>query len=407
MYDTREATLCRASSAVLFEDCPGPRHCVRPSMSTIPAGSPVRPTPRMRGTETDANGCSKERRPGDAMTVQQIADLLGAAAEGDREREIRGVNTPESASGSEIAFVEGSQAAKAAEHSRAGCLIVGLDAPAVTVPALIRVPQPRNAFARVLRSLCPPPRPAAGMHPTAQVAATAVLGEGVSIGPYAVVGEAVKIGDRTVVSARVTIGEGSKLGADCVLHPGVVIYRDVQVGDRAILHAGCVLGSDGFGFVLEKGRYEKFPQVGGVEIGDDVEIGANSCVDRAALGMTVIGDGTKLDNLVHIGHNCQLGKHVVIAAQTGLSGGVVVEDYVVMGGQVGVSEKARIETQAVIGAQCGILPYKVLGAKQTFWGTPSRPHREHLHKLALVNRLPKIVEQVEDLGKRVKALEQE
>ena len=149
------------------------------------------------------------------------------------------------------------------------------------------------------------------------------------------------------------------------------------------------------GSFSKNGKYEKFPQIGRVEIGNDVEIGANACVDRGALGATVIGDGTKLDNLVHIGHNCRLGRHVVIAAQTGLSGGVVVEDYVVMGGQVGISEKARIETRAIVGAQCGILPYKVLEAGQTYWGTPSRPHREHLQRLALVNRLPKLVAEME------------
>jgi UDP-3-O-[3-hydroxymyristoyl] glucosamine N-acyltransferase len=184
-----------------------------------------------------------------------------------------------------------------------------------------------------------------------------------------------------------------------------VIYHGVTVGDRAILHAGCVLGSDGFGFVFEGGKYEKFPQIGRVEIGNDVEIGANACIDRGALGSTVIGDGTKLDNLVHVGHNCRLGRHIVIAAQTGLSGGVVVEDYVVMGGQVGISERARIETRAVVGAQCGILPYKVLEAGQTYWGTPSRPHREHLQRLALVNRLPRLFAEMEELRRRLAALE--
>jgi len=263
------------------------------------------------------------------------------------------------------------------------------------------VPKPRNAFIRVLRELHPPHRPAAGVHPRAEVAQDAQLGEGVSAGPYAAIEAGARIGPRTVIAAGAHIGRNSVVGADCQVHARVVVYHDVRIGDRVSLHAGCVIGADGFGYALEGGRYEKFPQIGGVEIANDVEIGANACVDRGALGDTVIGEGTKLDNLVHIGHNCRLGKHVVIAAQTGLSGGVVVEDYVVMGGQVGISEKARIGAKAVVGAQCGILPYKKLEAGETFWGTPSRPHREHLQRLALVNRLPKLFKEVEELRRRL------
>ena len=158
----------------------------------------------------------------------------------------------------------------------------------------------------------------------------------------------------------------------------MTIYDQVAIGDRAILHSGCVLGADGFGFVLAGDHYEKFPQIGRVDIGNDVEIGANSCVDRAALGVTEIGDGTKLDNMVHIGHNCRIGRHVVIAAQTGLSGGVVVEDYAVIGGQVGIGDKARIETGAVLGSGCGILTSKIVRKGQVVWGTPARPLKEHL-----------------------------
>jgi UDP-3-O-[3-hydroxymyristoyl] glucosamine N-acyltransferase len=340
------------------------------------------------------------------MRVEQIAGLLGAPFEGDGALEITAGNDLSLAGPSEIAFAEGDKAAQSAAASQAGCLLAGQQTAIPAGRTVIRVAKPRNAFARVLRQLHPEARPKPGIHPTAVVAASARIGKDVAIGPHAVIGEWVELGAGTIVEAGVNIGEGSKLGAGCRVYPAVVIYPGVTVGDRAILHAGCVLGSDGFGFVLEAGKYEKFPQLGRVEIGDDVEIGANACVDRGALGATVIGDGTKLDNLVHIGHNCRLGRHVVIAAQTGLSGGVVVEDYVVMGGQVGISEKARIETRAVVGAQCGILPYKVLESGQTFWGTPSRPHREYLQRLALVNRLPKIVAEMEALRARLEALEE-
>jgi UDP-3-O-[3-hydroxymyristoyl] glucosamine N-acyltransferase len=339
------------------------------------------------------------------MKVEQIAGLLGARFEGDGGLEITAGNDVGAAGPTDLAFAEGEQASRTAAASRAGCLLAGEETVIPAGRTVIRVAKPRNAFARVLRQLHPQTPPAPGIHPTAVVAPSAAIGVEVSIGPHAVIGESAGVGARSVIGVGVTVGEGSKLGEDCRVYPGVVIYPGVTVGDRAILHAGCVLGSDGFGFVFESGKYEKFPQIGRVEIGNDVEIGANACVDRGALGATVIGDGAKLDNLVHIGHNCRLGRHVVIAAQTGLSGGVVVEDYVVMGGQVGISEKARIETRAVVGAQCGILPYKVLAAGQTYWGTPSRPHREHLQRLALVNRLPKLFAEMETLRVRLERLE--
>ncbi len=156
-----------------------------------------------------------------------------------------------------------------------------------------------------------------------------------------------------------------------------------------MLHAGVVIGADGFGYVLTDGIYENFPQIGRVEIGDRVEIGANSCVDRAALGVTRIGDGTKLDNLVHVGHNCQIGRNVVVAAQTGFSGGVVVEDYAVIGGQVGIGDKARIESGAILGSGSGVLTSKIVRAGQPMWGTPARPLKQHLEQLAVLSRMAK------------------
>jgi UDP-3-O-[3-hydroxymyristoyl] glucosamine N-acyltransferase len=189
------------------------------------------------------------------------------------------------------------------------------------------------------------------------------------------------------------------------VHANVTIYSGVTIGDRAVLHSGCVLGADGFGFVRSGDRYEKFPQIGRVQIGDDVEIGANSCVDRAALGVTEIGDGTKLDNMVHIGHNCSIGRHVVIAAQTGLSGGVVVEDYAVIGGQVGIGDKARIESGAVLGSGCGILTSKIVRKGQVVWGTPARPLKEHLEQLANLSRLPELRKQVRELDRRARESE--
>jgi UDP-3-O-[3-hydroxymyristoyl] glucosamine N-acyltransferase len=190
-----------------------------------------------------------------------------------------------------------------------------------------------------------------------------------------------------------------------MLHANVSIYDDVDIGRGVILHSGCVIGADGFGFVLENNRYEKFPQIGRVEIGDFVEIGANSCVDRAALGTTHIGEGTKLDNMVHVGHNCRIGRHVVVAAQTGFSGGVVVEDYAVIGGQVGIGDKARIESHAVLGSGCGILSSKIVRAGQVVWGTPARPLKQHLEQLAYVARLPEMHDELGEIKRRISDLE--
>ena len=195
------------------------------------------------------------------------------------------------------------------------------------------------------------------------------------------------------------IGAGVRIGANCILHANVTIYNGVTIGDRAVLHSGVVLGADGFGFILQGDHYEKFPQIGRVEIGNDVEIGANSCIDRAALGITQIGDGAKLDNMVHIAHNCRIGRHVVIAAQTGLSGGVVVEDYAVIGGQVGIGDKARIESGAVLGSGCGILTSKIVRKGQVVWGTPARPLKEYLEQLANLARLPKLRKEVAEVEK--------
>ncbi len=339
------------------------------------------------------------------MTASEIAEQLGAPVEGDGGREILSGNSLERAAESEIAFAEGDEREKAAGESRAGCLLVRPGVGGLDGRTVIRVPKPRNTFARVLRWLHPEAAPVPGVHPTAIVAESAELDQGVSVGPHAVIGEGARIGRNTQVSAQATIGERSILGAECRVHPGVAVSHDVAIGDRVTLHAGAVIGADGFGFAFEDDHYEKFPQTGTVEIGNDVEIGANSCVDRAALEKTVIGDGAKLDNLVHIGHSCRIGRHVVIAAQTGLSGGVVVEDYVVMGGQVGIGEKAHIGERAVVGGQCGILPHRRIEAGVTVWGTPSRPHGEYLRKLALFSRLPKLVAELKALGKRIAVLE--
>jgi len=339
------------------------------------------------------------------MRVRELAEWLGATFEGDGEKDVTRAAPLETAGAAELSFVGNRKAAKIAESSAAGCLIVPLEFPNPASRTVIRSAEPRTAFARAVSRLHPASPAPEGIHPTAVVADTAELGPGVSIGALVAVGENTRIGAGCRIGAGSVIGSRVSLGERSVLHSSVTIYDDVDVGARAVLHAGCVLGADGFGFALTGDHYEKFPQVGRVVIGDDVEIGANSCVDRAALGVTWIGDGTKLDNMVHVAHNCRIGRHVVVAAQTGFSGGVVVEDYVVVGGQVGIGDKARIESRAVLGSGCGVLTSKIVRAGEVVWGTPARPLREHLEQLAGLGRIPQMRKELAELRKRLDELE--
>ncbi len=349
-------------------------------------------------------GCEREMAEGVSLRVSEIADRLKAAWEGEGDCVINGVAPLESAGASGISFVGNRKAAAVAAQSKAGCLLVTAEFPKGRT--LIRVADPRAAFAAVIALLRPPKGFTPGIHPTAIIAKGVQIPASVGIGPYVTIGAGSRIGERACIGAGCAIGSNVRIGPDCLLHAGVSIYDDVTLGHRVILHSGCVLGADGFGFVRASDHYEKFPQIGTVEIGDDVEIGANSCVDRAALGVTQIGDGAKLDNMVHIAHNCRIGRHVVIAAQTGLSGGVVVENYAVIGGQVGIGDKARIETGAVLGSGCGILTSKIVRKGQVVWGTPARPLKEHLEQLANLARLPELRKQVAELKEKSRKKEE-
>jgi len=253
---------------------------------------------------------------------------------------------------------------------------------------LVRVRDPRGAFAKVIWALAPPAAAKAGIHPTAVVGEGCVIAEDATVGPYCVLGE------------RVEVGAGAHLVAN------VTVYAETVIGARTIVHGGAVVGADGFGFIFDKGRHEKFPQIGRVVIGNDVEIGANTTIDRAALGVTSIGDGTKLDNLVHIGHNCRIGRHVLIVAQTGIAGGSVVEDYAVIGGQVGIGDNVTVKARAIVGSGAGILTGKILkGDGEVYWGTPARPLKEYLEGQANVTKIPALKREVADLRARLAELE--
>ena len=337
------------------------------------------------------------------MLVREIATLLDVAFDGDGDVDIRGVAPLDVARPTELAFVATRKGTDAALVSAAGALLVPLDFDADAGRPLIRVKEPRAAMARVIEKLYPRRESAPGVHASAVLGPGVVLGHGVHVGPHASIGAAVHIGDGAQIGAGCSLGDYARIGERTVLHPNVTVYSNSTIGKRCVIHAGAVVGADGFGFVLRDGMWENFPQVGRVEIGDDVELGANTCVDRAAMGVTSIGSGTKLDNMVHIGHNCKIGRHVVIAAQTGLAGGVEVEDYAVIGGQVGIGDKARIEKGAILGSGAGVLTSKIVRGGQVLWGTPARPLKDHLEQLAALSRLPKVLKEWQELKRRLGA----
>ncbi len=339
------------------------------------------------------------------LTVAQLAELCGGRAEGNTRIEIHAANALETAEPTQLGFVGNSRNAAAAETSQAGCLLVPLEFDNSSGRTIVRVQNPRTAFARAIIVLHPDQTPVSAIHPTASICLSAQIGTDCYIGPNVVIGERVVIGNKCIIHAGCVLENDSILGNDCILHPNVTIYPKIHIGNSVILHAGCVIGADGFGFAFNGAHYEKFPQIGNVEIADNVELGANTCVDRAALGVTYIGEGTKLDNLVHVAHNCRIGKHVVIAAQTGLSGSVTIGDYAVLAGQVGIADKATIHAKSILGAQAGVLSSKVVRESEPLWGTPARPLKEYLRQLAALRRLPELFKEMKELRARLEAME--
>jgi UDP-3-O-[3-hydroxymyristoyl] glucosamine N-acyltransferase len=336
------------------------------------------------------------------MRVQELAEIVDGRVAGDGATQIERIADLDHAGEGEIAYVDNEKMFAAAAESHASCLIVreGVEFPDRT---LIVVANPKLAFALVGAALHPAVRREPTIHPTAVVAETADIALSAYVGPNVCVGEHTHVGAYTRLEAGVVLGSNVTVGDDCVLHPNVVLYDGVSIGTRVILHAGVCLGADGFGYVRHDLGYTKFPQVGTVVIEDDVEIGAHSCVDRAALGRTRIGRGTKLDNMVHVGHNCDIGERVVIAAQTGISGSVVIEDDAVIGGQVGFGDHTRVQKGAVIGSKAGILPGKIV-RPGVWWGIPIQPLDQYKRMNAYINRLPEMRDHLKRLEAEIEEL---
>jgi len=337
------------------------------------------------------------------QSVTSLAELVVGTVIGDGDTLIQRIANLDTADENEIAYVESEKFFEAAQASKASCLIVPREHPELTKHTLIEVEHPKLAFSLIAATLHPAKKREPSIHSTASIADTADVALTAYLGPGVCVGNYSSVGTATRIEAGAVIGDNVVVGADCVIHPNVVLYDGVTVGDNVILHAGVCIGADGFGYVRDRMSYHKFPQIGTVVIEDDVELGAHTCVDRAALGRTRIGRGTKIDNMVHVGHNCDIGERVVIAAQTGISGSVVIEDDVVIGGQVGFGDHTRVQSGAIIGSKAGILPGKIV-RPGVWWGIPVQPLAEYKKMNAHLGRLPQMRDEIKELRKQVDEL---
>jgi len=335
-----------------------------------------------------------------AMRLNELAASIGAELRGNGDATATRVSSAARADADSLIFAEDAATLREALDSKAVAVLVTeeLASRAACAKPLLVMRQPRLGFARAARLLQMIDRKT-GTHISAIVASNAVLGEGVFIDAHAVVEDSAEIGAGSRIGAGSMIGAGAHIGKDCRIYPRVVLYPGVTMGDRVVVHAGAVLGADGFGYVRDAatGEYLQFPQQGRLVIEDDVEIGANTTVDRGALDETRIARGVKLDNLVHVGHNVRVGKNVVIAAQTGISGSSVIGDNAVLGGQIGIGDHADIGERVILGSQSGILPWKKLrGPGVVHWGTPAKPLKEYLKELAALARLARPRNKKED-----------
>ena len=321
-----------------------------------------------------------------AVTLGEIVDFVGGQYTGDRARAVKAVAALAEAGREQLTFLSNRKYVPQLERTKAGAVLVPKTLEGDN-DRWIRVDDPYFALAQIMtRWFSARPMPT-GVSEKAFIAATAKLGRNVAIGPFATIGEGVVVGDNVTVFPGVSIEAGSNIGDDCIIYPNVVIYDGTRVGRRCILHAGVIIGSDGYGFALNKGKHHKIPQIGIVRIEDDVEIGAGTTIDRAALGETVIGEGTKIDNLVQIGHNVKIGKHCLLVSQVGIAGSTELGDYVAVAGQSGFSGHLKIGHRVQVAAKSAVLEDVPDDTK--VMGSPAMPFKEFARRQAAVKRLAK------------------
>jgi UDP-3-O-[3-hydroxymyristoyl] glucosamine N-acyltransferase len=335
--------------------------------------------------------------------LRDLAERVGATVRGDGGRVVRGVATLEEAGPDDLTWASDAKFAEQVVASRAGAVLLPRGWGPTPMPALL-CENPEHVVLDVLAAFAPPSDlPVAGVHPTAVLAEGAQIGRDVAVGPYAVVGPGVRIGDRTVLAAQVVIGRDVSIGDDCVIWPGCVVRERCQIGSRVVLHPRVVIGADGFGYHFIDGQHRKIPQIGTVQIEDDVEIGAGSCVDRGKTGATVIGRGTKIDNLVQVGHNVRVGPGCILVAQVGIAGSSRLGRHVVLGGKVGIRDHVELGDGVQAAAYCGVS--KSFGPGTVINGIPAVENREYLRQQARVRKLGEVLDQLRDLDRRVSQLE--
>lgn len=334
------------------------------------------------------------------MTAREISGLLGGELVGDGDVVVTRLRSILSAGKGDVTFLARATYAARARASQASVILVGRDWKEPLLQTLIRVDNPSADFQRLTEATAPPPvKFAPGIHPTAVIAADAKLGKDVSIQPCAVIETGAEIGEGTVIGAYTYVGHEAKVGAQCILYPHVVVRDRCLVGNRVILHPGVVIGADGFGYDSGPQGHKKIPQLGIVEIQDDVEIGANSTVDRARFDRTIIGQGTKIDNLVQVGHNCVVGRHCIICSQVGVSGSCVIGDFVILAGQVGLADHLNIGDGAIALAKSGL--HQDVPPKGKVFGAVARPAMEEMKLEACKVRLPELFARVKQIEKRL------
>jgi UDP-3-O-[3-hydroxymyristoyl] glucosamine N-acyltransferase len=333
-----------------------------------------------------------------AYTAIEIARQLGGEVVGDGALVLKGFAPADRAQPGDLTFAENENYFARAEQSAASAIII--DGPfASSRKVLIRVPNARIAFAKVLPLFFPEPVLPPGIHPTAIVPATAQVDATAHIGPYCVLGEKVRIGPRSVLQGGNHLGANCQLGEEVNLFPNVILYPGVEVGNRVRIHSGTVIGSDGFGYVLDNGVHRKVPQIGNVIIRDDVEIGANVTIDRGALGPTIIGRGTKIDNLVMIAHNVVIGENCLIVSQVGIAGSTKLGNYVILAGQVGLAGHLKIGNRVSVAAQSGVMN-NIPDGEKWLW-SPAQPDRQAKRQMIALQQLPELLRRVSELERRL------
>lgn len=338
-----------------------------------------------------------------ASLVEIAALVQGVVVGGNERLKISTLSPIDNISVNSLVFAEGDDNIKQAEASDAAAILVAKHVNGLNKP-IIQVSEPFKAFITLIQHFYPEQKPASGVHPTAVIASDVVLGKNVAIGPYVIVEAGSKVGDNCVIKSHVHLGHGVTIGANTTIHPHVTVYDNCQIGQRVNIHASSVIGSDGFGYTVDDGKHLKVPHVGCVVIEDDVEIGANTVIDRATLGATVIGEGTKIDNLVQVAHSVKLGKHNILCAFTGIAGSTSSGNHVIFAANVGVSDHVRIDDGVILGARAGVPPKKHLKQGNIYLGNPARPKDKAIEQELATTRIPIMRKNLKTLSEKVDEL---